>query len=114
MALFGKKKEEYTPFKEAATVSADRLIMTKMEDDDQQAAKLADSLMAGEPLVINFEGLDLLSENKMLAFFTGVTYAMGANPKKINKTTYMFARREDYLDGSLQDFLNSIPKSNRR
>jgi hypothetical protein len=46
--------------------------------------------------------------NKLLAFFAGATYAIGGKTIKINETSYLFARLEDFQDGSLNEFLESI------
>lgn len=114
MALFGKKnKNEY---EEAAkglneeTYAADRMIIQQMVDDDEFAAKLVDNLKNGSPLILNFEGLDEFAANKMLAFFAGAAYALEGKTVKINETTYMFAKRVDFMDGSLHKFIQSLPK----
>lgn len=104
MGLFSRKKEEKTSTGEAY----DRVIMEQLTDDDEAAADLVDKLKEGHPLVLNFEKLDLMGANKFLAFFTGVTYAINGKYVKINETTYLFARAEDFADGSLNDFLAEL------
>ena len=90
MGLFSRKKEEKKELGEAS----ERLIMEQLQDDDE--------------LVLNFEKLDLLGANKFLAFFTGVVYALDGKYVKINETTYLFARQEEFKDGSLNDFLSEL------
>ncbi len=104
MGLFSRKKE----VKEDLGLASERIIMEQLEDDDEAAAHLVDELQIGKPLVLNFEKLDLMSANKMLAFFTGACYASSGRTIKINETTYLFARNIDFNDGSLNDFLNDL------
>lgn len=103
MGLFGKKKENNTNVKKS-----DEIIMEQIPDDDEYVASLVDKLQAGKPLVINFEKLDLMAANKMLAFLTGACYASDGKTLKINEATYLFARNIDFEDGSLQEFLNQL------
>ena len=104
MGLFSRKKEEKKDLGEAS----ERLIMEQLQDDDELAAELVAKLKAGHPLVLNFEKLDLLGANKFLAFFTGVVYALDGKYVKINETTYLFARQEEFKDDSLNDFLSEL------
>ncbi len=103
MGLFSRKKESKN-----IGEAYDRLVMEQIVDDDVLAASLVDKMKEGSPLVINFEKLDLMGANKLLAFFTGACYAIGGRHVKINETTYLFARTEDFADGSLNEFLNEL------
>ena len=78
---------------------------------DQRAAELVDLLKDGHPLILNFENLEPLAANKLLAFFAGACYALEGRNVIINEKTYLFARKVDFFDGSLQRFLDNIPKS---
>ena len=113
MGLFSKNKNEY---KEASKklnqnkLAVDRLVMEELTDNDQRAAELVDMLKEGNPLILNFEKLSEDEDNKMLAFFAGASYALDGKSIKINETTYLFARKVEFMDGSLQTFIQSIPK----
>ena len=113
MGLFGKKKNEYEEASKNLTnetLAVDRLIMEALNDDDARAAKLVDELKAGNPLILNFAELEPLASNKLLAFFAGATYALEGRSVKINEKTYLFARKVDFFDGSLQDFMDNLPR----
>ncbi len=115
MGLFGKKnKDEYY---EASMKlndnsrdknAAERAILEKIENDDTRAIELIEEMKNGNPIIINFEDLDLMEANKMLAFFSGACYAIEGNAIKINEATYLFARKVDFLDGSIKEFLEQI------
>lgn len=113
MGLFGKKNNDY---KDASSklnqtqTASERIIMERLKDDDQRAAELVDLLKDGNPLILNFEDLSEEEDNKMLAFFAGAAYALDGKSIKINETTYLFARKVEFMDGSLQQFIHSIPK----
>lgn len=111
MGLFGRKKNDYEEASKKLNETpkaVDKMIISEMEDDDEKAAKLIDQLKEGCPLVLNFEQLDSNAANKLLAFFAGACYAVGGRCVTINEKTFMFARKVDFLDGSLQDFLKSL------
>ena len=114
MALFGKKKNEYNEASKnlnQQTLAADKIVMEQLQDSDNKAAELVDLLKQGNPLIINFESLDPTAANKMLAFFAGACYALEGRSVKINEKTYLFARRVDFFDGSIQKFIDSLPKA---
>lgn len=113
MGLFSKKKNEY---EEASNnldnnlSASDRLIMEALGDDDDRAAKLVDELKSGNPLILNFAELEPLASNKLLAFFAGACYALDGRSVRINEKTYLFARKVDFFDGSLQAFIDNLPR----
>lgn len=114
MGLFGKKKNEYAEASNALNQkenAIDKLVMEQLDDNDKKAAELVDMLKQGCPLIINFESLEPTSANKMLAFFAGACYALDGRNVKINEKTYLFARRVDFFDGSIQKFIDSLPKA---
>lgn len=114
MGLFGKKKNEYEEAKQnlnQITRASDRLVMEQLNDDDQKAADLVDMLKDGNPLILNFEKLEPLAVNKLLAFFAGACYALEGKSIKINEKIYLFARKVDFFDGSLQRFIDSLSKN---
>jgi FtsZ-interacting cell division protein YlmF len=113
MGLFSKKNNEYKAASRnlnQTQLAAEKLVMEKLKDDDQRAAELVDLLKEGTPLILNFEDLTEEEDNKMLAFFAGAAYALDGKSIKINETTYLFARKVEFMDGSLQSFIQSIPK----
>lgn len=114
MSLFGKKKNEYEEASQnlgETTLASDRIVMEKIEDNDQRAAALVTELKNGNPLIINFEDLEPLAANKLLAFFAGACFALDGRNIRINDKTYLFARKVDFFDGSLQSFLENLPKA---
>ena len=111
MGLFGKKRNEYEEasknlFKEE--LASDRIIMEQINDDDAKAAELVKRLKKGDPLVLNFDNLEPLAANKLLAFFAGATFALDGKSVMINEKTYLFALKSSFMDGSLQEFLNQL------
>ena len=111
MGLFGKKKNEYEEASKNLTkdeLASDRIIMEQIEDDDSRAAELVKKLKKGDPLVLNFENLEPMAANKLLAFFAGATYALDGKSVRINEKTYLFALKASFMDVSLQEFLNQL------
>lgn len=102
MGLFSKKKKiEIVP-------TSDLLIMEQLKnDDDKHITELAKKMMDGVPLILNFEGLHIDRANKVIAFITGVVYAVSGHIVEINETTYLFGNQDLYNDGSIEDWLKA-------
>lgn len=111
MGLFSKKKNEYEEASKNLSkeeLASDRIIMEQISDDDAKAAELVKRLKNGEPLVLNFDNLEPMAANKLLAFFAGATFALDGKSIMINEKTYLFALKSSFMDGSLQEFLNQL------
>lgn len=115
MGLFtkGKKTNEYEEASnnlnnEMTTLASERVIFEQIVDDDERAAFLVDQMKVGSPLILNFEKLPIMGVNKLLAFFAGACYALEGNTVRINEFTYLFARKEEFLDGSLTELIDQI------
>ena len=111
MGLFGKKKNAYEEASrnlENRELARQRIIMDQIDDNDQKAADYVKRLKSGDPLVINFDNLEPMAANKLLAFFTGAAYALDGKTVKINEKTYLFALKSSFMDGSLQQFLDEL------
>ena len=109
--MFGKKKTE-EPID--LGLAKDRIVMKKMENNDKFARDLILDIKDGVPYVINFRDLpDPDQANKYLYFLMGAVVALEGRTLRINEFTYLFARKEDFLDGSLIKWYNSIPQDSR-
>ncbi|MDE5855717.1 MAG: cell division protein SepF [Anaeroplasmataceae bacterium] len=111
MGLFGKKRNEYEEASKNLSkeeLASDRIIMEQINDDDAKAAELVKRLKKGDPLVLNFDNLEPMAANKLLAFFAGATFALDGKSVMINEKTYLFALKSSFMDGSLQEFLNQL------
>ena len=105
--LFGKKRVEV----DEESLAKDKIIISEMKDDEEFARDLVLKLKDGNPLCLNFKNLDEDNGNKYLAFFIGASVALEGKTVRINEFTYLFARKIDFLDGSLKEWIDSIPKS---
>lgn len=107
--MFGKKKKN--EYQEASDTLAnkksaiERIVSKKLSQADD-GADLAQEIMAGNPVAINVVDLDASTANKILAFLTGVVYALGGIHYKIKENVYLFTKKENLEDGSLDKLLN--------
>lgn len=108
MGLFGKKEVKEEKSKEEVKTSAEMIISKQLEDDDKEAARLVNSLKEGHPLVLNFQKLDTMAANKYIAFFSGAVWALGGKYVRLRETTYLFALKEHFEDGTLNNVIKSI------
>lgn len=107
--LFGghKNEAEVNEVKKAS----DKIIFNELEDDDHLALNLVKELKSGNPLIINFSKLNEIECNKMIAFFQGATVALDGKVLRIDADIYLFAKKEDLLDGSLREFVKGLQKA---
>ena len=103
MGLFSRKKEVVN-----VNLTADNILMEQMtNDDDQKITSLAKQLMDGTPLILNFDQLHVDRANKVIAFLSGVVYAVNGHIVEINETTYLFGNESLYVDGSVEQWLRN-------
>lgn len=92
-------------FKKRNKTAFDRIEFILCESDTD-VFKLADKLLKGKPLILNFETLNDIESNKIITFLSGITYAIDGEIEVIKEKIYLFATKQDYKDGSLRKFVN--------
>jgi cell division inhibitor SepF len=111
MGLFsvGKKKKKDSSVIENKTVKSDQIIFEKLlSDEDKYLTGLTDKMLAGSPLILSFETLDIDQANKVIAFLSGVIYATQGEIINVKDKVFMFATKDVYEDGSMDEFLKEI------
>ncbi|MGI6359987.1 MAG: cell division protein SepF [Acholeplasmatales bacterium] len=110
MALFTKKKGETnlpTYQNQNLKTAVDRIIFDKITtDEDKYIIDLATDLLNGKPLVLNFEDIDTDGANKTVAFLSGVIFACDGRIEEIGPKIFLFARSQEFKDGTLKNFIN--------
>ena len=117
MGLFGKKKDDLKEYEDFAAKSkptgpaAERIVMEQLIDDEAKLLDLAEQLKNGHPLIVDFSKIKTdAALNKSLAFLSGVTYALDGKIVTLNETIFVFAKKTDFIDGTLQEFIDQIPR----
>ena len=119
MGLFGKKKRkqklqfsEYTPPKskqkkgEKLLTSYDTMkYFTVHTDTEDELFKICDTLLDGKAILANFDQLNPTAANRMLSFISGVVYAKSGEIYQISERIFLFARKEEFEDGSLYQYI---------
>ena len=67
--------------------------------------KIADTVLSGKPVLANLDQLSVADCNYILAFMSGVVYAKDGSPVKVGDRLFLFARKEEFEDGSLDDYV---------
>jgi cell division inhibitor SepF len=75
-------------------------------DKEVDIFKLANKLLKGTPLMVNFEDYNIIESNKVITFLSGVTYAIDGEIEMVQDKIFLFATKKDYKDGSLRKFVN--------
>lgn len=103
MCFFRKKNK-----KKNIVLTSNRIIMEQLDkDDDQYITGLAQNMINGAPLILNFANLHIDNANKAIAFMSGVVYAVEGHIVEINETTYLFGNKDLYLDNSVEEWLRT-------
>ncbi len=71
-----------------------------------EAQELADKIIDGKSLVINFEDVDVSEANQVIAFLSGIVYVIKGVNLQMQKKVFLFTRSENLEDGSIMDFYN--------
>lgn len=102
MCFFRKRKKR----KEAKIKTSDKLIIERLEtDEDDYILKLVNQMIEGNPLILNFDLLHIDHANKVLAFITGVVYAINGHYQFINDNIYLFGNKDLYTDNSIKNWI---------
>ncbi len=110
MGLFSvNKKKKDKVIEEKVIQKSEQIVFEKLSsDDDTYLTGLADLLMKGQPLILNFDALDIDQANKAVAFFSGIVYALSGEIVNVKEKVFMFATKDVYDDGTMEDFLKEI------
>jgi cell division inhibitor SepF len=109
MGLFRKKKPKKIDLVEEKPKKHELIIFELLKtDDDEYITKLAEKLMNGHPLIMNFEALDIDKANKVVAFFSGVVYAIEGEIVPLQSKIVLFASKDCYDDGTMETFIKEV------
>lgn len=109
MGLFSKHKKQSQETSEPVQSTYDRIIFEKLtSDEDRYLIQFADQMMKGSPLILNFDALNIDQANKVIAFFSGVVYAIKGEIVHIQEKIFLFADNNVYKDGTVEEFLKEI------
>lgn len=103
------KKQQEPQVERVIESSADRIIFEELQEaKDELIVTLAKKLLNGYPLVLNFNALEVDLANKVIAFLSGVIFALDGEIVGIQDKVFLFARKQDFMDGTLNDFLAEV------
>ena len=109
--FFKKKTDEELENNEPIAKASERIVFAQFtSDDDNYALELINQIKDGAPIIINFEKVDEYTTNKYMAFFTGATMMVDGKVMRINENTILFTLKENFMDGTLRDFIENIPR----
>ncbi len=79
-------------------------------ENDSVATKLADKLMMGEVLCLDFTSCPIEEGKTVLHFLSGVNYATDGMVKPIQKNIFLFGLKEHFKDPRVKDFINQYSR----
>ncbi len=113
MGIFSKKnkKNQPTDFNrgKGLMTSFDKMVYFVMEErSNEEMFRLCDTILASKPVLANFDKLTAEDCNYMLAFISGVIYTCDGETIRLGDRLFLFARKEEYEDGSLRQYVEDI------
>jgi len=79
------------------------------EKSEEKMFSLCDTLLNGKPVLANFDKVENASDsNYMLAFISGVVYALRGQAITLGPSLFLFAGKEELEDGSLLQYVEDI------
>lgn len=110
MGLFSFLRRKKQP-EVKVTTTAKRVMFEQLHEvKDSHITKLATNVINGNPLIINLETIDVDNANKVIAFLSGVVYAIEGETYVISEKIVLFGNSEVYDDGSVRKLLDEIEK----
>ena len=109
MGLFNKKiKTEKIKNGNKITASEKIHFLQVNDSSDEMLFDICAKILDGTPVLANFENLDIKESNNMLAFISGVLYAIEGTSLKVQSKLFLFARKEEFEDGSLYQYYEDL------
>lgn len=75
---------------------------------NEQILLIADTVLSGKPVLANLDKLSASDCNYILSFMAGVVYATEGEAISVGERLYLFARKEEFEDGSLREYVEDI------
>lgn len=73
----------------------------------EDSREVCDFLLGGKAVVLNMEGLQLETAQRIIDFTSGATYSIGGNLQKISNYIFIATPQSVELSGDFQDLLSS-------
>lgn len=112
MGLLGRKKRQEKEERHSirrkgslATAFDSMKYYTPKDASDQSKFEICDMLLQGYPVLANFNNVPLSEVNEMLAFISGVVYAMQGEIYSLGAKLFLFGGKESYEDGTLIQYI---------
>ncbi len=107
--MFNRKKKTHDEKNKQLLTAFDRMVYFIFQDkSEEEMLKLCDTILSGKPVLANFDKVRATDCNFMLAFISGVIYACQGQTIQVGNKLYLFARKEEYEDGSLLQYVEDI------
>ena len=115
MGLFRKNKDKNKPME-----SNSRRLMSSFDlmeyfivkdRTNETVLSLCDTILDGKPVLANFDKLTPSDCNYILAFMSGVIYATRGEVIPVGDRLYLFAKKEEFEDGTLREYVEDIHQS---
>ena len=88
---------------ESNELARDMIEFVKVESAEE-VLSLADKLLGGYPLVINFQEVPVSEANQIISFLSGIIYAKGGVNSSMQPKVFLFALDSVLEDGSVLEF----------
>ena len=87
--------------------SVDKIVFMKPRNNSD-LCELATKLRDHFPIIVNFEDMDYETANRALAFLSGAVFVLSGKFEKIKEQVYLFCQKEELLDGTVKELINSL------
>ena len=104
-----------TPMRQPAKRSSMEVCVIK-PTTVEDAREIAETLLEGRTVILNFEGLDLDIAQRIIDFTSGATFSIDGNLQKISNYIFLVTPTSVGISGDLQDLLNTsfeVPAINK-
>ncbi len=109
MGLFGKRKKSDVTKKGQLLTAFDKMEYFSVEERSNETLfKICDTIINGKAVLAKFDKISSSDANYMLSFISGVVYACKGKTIQASDKLFLFARKEEYEDGSLEQYVEDM------
>lgn len=97
------RRSSFRSSRQSANISFEVCVIKPNSYDDTQ--EIADTLLAGKAVVLNFEGVNLDISQRIIDFVSGSTYSIAGNLQRVSGYIYLVTPSTIDITGDLMEFV---------
>ncbi len=106
-----RPSNKVVPMKNASHTNSLEVCVIKPTNVDEDAREISDTLLSGKAVILNLEGINVNTAQRIIDFTAGACYAINGNLKMISGFIFIATPEAVDISGDFQELLDSMANS---